>query len=99
MEHAEDDSEGGWRDLQQERLGGFAATYSTTASRVAQLGSVHPGDDGWDAVEVTYRDVDSLGDWLSGFGTDVVALEPPELRDAVAGRLRAAATGTLRGGS
>jgi proteasome accessory factor B len=44
---------------------------------------------GWDLVKLPYRDIDALADELSGYGSRVVAVEPAQLREAVAGRLRA----------
>lgn len=43
----------------------------------------------WDLVKLPYRDVEALADELSGYGSAVVALEPPELRAAVVRRLQA----------
>jgi proteasome accessory factor B len=42
-----------------------------------------------DVVKVAYGDVETLADELAGYGSAVVALEPPELRDAVVRRLQA----------
>jgi proteasome accessory factor B len=49
--------------------------------------------DGWERLEVGYAEVDRLADELLGYGADVVAVEPPELRDAVVGRLEEIAGG------
>jgi proteasome accessory factor B len=49
---------------------------------------VDPGT--WDIVKLPYRDVEALADELAGNGSAVIALEPPELRDAVVRRLTAA---------
>ena len=49
--------------------------------------------DGWDRLEVGFAEVDRLADELLGYGADVVAVEPPELRDAVVGRLEEIAGG------
>jgi proteasome accessory factor B len=57
-----------------------------------RAGSVSPDavdPDAWDIVKLPYRDVDALADELAGYGSAVVALEPPELRDAVVRRLTA----------
>jgi proteasome accessory factor B len=47
-----------------------------------------PGNDGWDDVEVSFHEVDRLGDYLASFGPDVIAIDPPDLREAVIGRLK-----------
>jgi proteasome accessory factor B len=62
-----------------------------------QATAVKPDEDGWDIVELRYWDTEGLGEWLAGFGSDVIALDPPELRDAVLRRVRAVASGSLRG--
>jgi proteasome accessory factor B len=51
---------------------------------------VRPGDDeneGWDTVLLPYRDPDALAGRLVGYGADVIAIEPPEVRQAVIDRL------------
>jgi proteasome accessory factor B len=47
-----------------------------------------PGD-GWDELVVPFGDAEVLAEEIAGYGPDVVALDPPELRDAVVRRLRA----------
>ena len=47
-----------------------------------------PGD-GWDELVVPFGDAEVLAQEVAGYGADVVALAPPELRDAVVRRLRA----------
>jgi proteasome accessory factor B len=47
------------------------------------LGSI----DGWSTVEVDFHDVDRLADEVAGYGPDVVAVEPIDLRKAVVRRL------------
>ncbi|HSR25383.1 MAG TPA: YafY family protein [Candidatus Eisenbacteria bacterium] len=47
-----------------------------------------PGE-GWDELVVPYGDAELLADEVAGYGPDVVAVEPVELRDAVVRRLRA----------
>jgi proteasome accessory factor B len=47
-----------------------------------------PAGDGWDEVRVTFHEVDRFGDYLASFGPDVIAVEPPDLREAVIGRLK-----------
>jgi proteasome accessory factor B len=47
---------------------------------------------GWDIIEVPYSDTGWWGEHLASFGADVVVLEPPDLREAVIGRLKGALT-------
>ena len=47
--------------------------------------------EGWDLVEVPFARTDALADEVLGYGADVVVHEPPELRELVVRRLRAAA--------
>ena len=47
--------------------------------------------DGWTRVQVDFRDVDRVADEVAGYGPDVVAEAPPDLRDAVVRRLSGAA--------
>lgn len=47
-----------------------------------------PGE-GWDELVVPFGDAEVLADEVAGYGPDVVAVEPVELRDAVVRRLRA----------
>jgi proteasome accessory factor B len=49
--------------------------------------SVVSGPDG-DRVELRYSDPDSMARWLVGYGSDVVVLEPDEVRKATVARLR-----------
>ncbi|MGH3329171.1 MAG: helix-turn-helix transcriptional regulator [Streptomycetales bacterium] len=53
--------------------------------------AVTPDGAGWDRVELPYTDARGFGAWLAGFGSDVVVIEPSELRDVVIRHLRAAA--------
>jgi proteasome accessory factor B len=50
-----------------------------------------PGQDGWDVVEVPFSE---SGGWYAGyiasFGSDVVVIEPVDLREAVIGKLKGA---------
>ncbi len=48
------------------------------------------GPDGWSVIEIDVPDLDRLADEVSGFGPDVIALEPAELRHAVVRRLTGA---------
>lgn len=53
---------------------------------------VHPSDvDGWDVAQLPYRDPGSLANRLVGYGADVVAVEPPDVRKMVIERLTALA--------
>jgi proteasome accessory factor B len=47
-----------------------------------------PAGDGWDEIQVPFHEVDRFGDYLASFGPDVIAVEPPDLREAVIGRLK-----------
>jgi proteasome accessory factor B len=49
--------------------------------------SVEPGPDG-DRLTVRYSDPDGFAHWLIAYGSDVVVLEPDEVRKAVVARLR-----------
>lgn len=44
----------------------------------------------WTTLAVPYTDDDQLADEVSGYGADVVVLEPPEVRDLVVRRLQGA---------
>ncbi|HEX3812825.1 MAG TPA: WYL domain-containing protein [Mycobacteriales bacterium] len=56
---------------------------------VTESGSDRDGD--FDVLEVAYSDPERLADRIAGYGTDAVALDPPEVRDAVVRRLGAMA--------
>ncbi|MEP6759924.1 MAG: WYL domain-containing protein [Sporichthyaceae bacterium] len=45
--------------------------------------------EGWDELVVPFGDAEALAQEVAGYGADVVALEPPELRAAVVRRLQA----------
>jgi proteasome accessory factor B len=47
-----------------------------------------PGEDGWDELQVSFHEVDRFGDYLASFGPDVIAVDPPDLREAVIRRLK-----------
>jgi proteasome accessory factor B len=58
----------------------------TRARRVAE------SPDGWVTLEMPVAaEMDSFAGWVAGFADAAVALEPPQLRDAVVARLRALA--------
>jgi predicted DNA-binding transcriptional regulator YafY len=54
--------------------------------RRAQL--VEPDGEGWDLVKVSFGDVVTLAEELAGYATDVVALEPPDVREATIQHLK-----------
>ena len=47
-------------------------------------------EDGWDVVSVPYADAELLADAVAALGGDAVALDPPQVREAVVRRLRGA---------
>ncbi|HSI93262.1 MAG TPA: WYL domain-containing protein [Jiangellaceae bacterium] len=49
------------------------------------------GADGWDELSVPYADAGMLAEELAGYGADVVAIEPDDVRKRVVERLRAVA--------
>ncbi len=51
-----------------------------------------PDEPGWDRLEFPFSEVDWLAGHLASFGPDVVVLDPPDLREAVVGRLKAVMT-------
>ena len=50
--------------------------------------AVRSGGDGWDDVQVPFHEVGWYADYLASFGADVIALDPPDLREAVIRRLK-----------
>jgi proteasome accessory factor B len=54
--------------------------------------SDRPDKDGWDLVEVSFADDGWYADYIASFGSDVVVIEPVDLREAVIGRLKGALT-------
>jgi predicted DNA-binding transcriptional regulator YafY len=48
------------------------------------------GTGGWDTISVPFSDVSWFAEHLASFGTDVVALEPADLREAVITQLKGA---------
>jgi proteasome accessory factor B len=61
-------------------------------SALHRWGESAPDDErpGWDRVSIAYSDPDWYAGYLASFGSDVVVLDPPELREAVIGRLKGA---------
>jgi proteasome accessory factor B len=51
-----------------------------------------PDEPGWDRLEFPFSEVDWLAGHLASFGPDVVVLDPPDLREAVIGTLKAVLT-------
>jgi proteasome accessory factor B len=51
---------------------------------------VQGGTDGWETISVPFSDVGWFAEHLASFGTDVVALEPADLREAVITQLKGA---------
>ena len=47
-----------------------------------------PDSDGWDEVQILFHDLGWHADYLASFGADVIALDPPDLREAVIRRLK-----------
>ncbi|MDR2987893.1 MAG: WYL domain-containing protein, partial [Nocardiopsaceae bacterium] len=54
--------------------------------------SDRPDSDGWDLVEVAFSDAGWYADYIASFGSDVVVIEPVDLREAVIRRLKGALT-------
>ncbi len=65
---------------------------SDAGSALHRWGQVAPdaARPGWDHVSIDYSDTDWYAGYLASFGPDVVVLDPPELREAVIGRLKGA---------
>src|SRR5262249_54250574 len=45
---------------------------------------------GWDELVASYGEVSRFADYTASFGSDVVVLDPPDLREAVIARLKGA---------
>ncbi|MGN6793148.1 MAG: helix-turn-helix transcriptional regulator [Streptosporangiaceae bacterium] len=54
--------------------------------------SDQPDEDGWDLVEVSFSDGGWYADYIASFGSDVVVIEPVDLREAVIRKLKGALT-------
>ena len=50
--------------------------------------SGEPTGDGWDVISVPFHDVPWFADHVASFGADVVVVGPPDLREAVIGKLK-----------
>jgi proteasome accessory factor B len=51
----------------------------------------HNGEDGWDVLTVPFADAGVLAEELAGYGADVVAIEPADVRKRLVERLRSVA--------
>jgi proteasome accessory factor B len=49
-----------------------------------------PDSGGWDLIQVPFSDVGWFAEHIASFGTDVIALEPADLREAVMTQLKGA---------
>ncbi|MEQ7125950.1 WYL domain-containing protein [Actinopolymorpha sp. B11F2] len=50
--------------------------------------SITPDAPGWDVAEVAFHDLGALADEIAGYAADVVALDPPDVREAVIRHLK-----------
>jgi proteasome accessory factor B len=50
--------------------------------------AARPDGDGWDDVQVPFHEIGWYADYLASFGADVIAVDPPDLREAVIRRLK-----------
>jgi proteasome accessory factor B len=65
--------------------------HATVISGSTGAGSTGAGSTGgWDTVSVPFSDVGWFAEHVASFGTDVVALEPADLREAVITQLKGA---------
>jgi proteasome accessory factor B len=70
-----------------------------TAAPLRRRAVATAAQEGWDVLEVGYADDESLAEEIVGFGADVVAVAPDELREAVIRRLGAVLAATAGSGS
>jgi proteasome accessory factor B len=70
------------------------AVTAEPAGPAGPAGAAQEDRPGWDAVHVVVRDVRELAQELAGYGPDVVAVEPPDLRERVIGVLGGALQGS-----
>lgn len=69
----------------------FAPDAAWWAQRRTGARTVGERPDGWIEVAMPVPDVERFAGWLAGFADRAVALDPPELREAVVAHLRAVA--------
>jgi proteasome accessory factor B len=67
----------------------YATPVSASTGVPASTG-VRASTDGWETISVPFSDVGWFAEHLASFGTDVVALEPADLREAVITQLKGA---------
>jgi proteasome accessory factor B len=68
----------------------YATPVPGTTGLPDSTGSGAGSTDGWDTISVPFSDVGWFAEHLASFGTDVVALEPADLREAVITQLKGA---------
>lgn len=78
-----------WRTARVRVRAGTAFGLRRYASGVTRDG------EGWDLVDAPFTDVDRFADMVTGYGADIVVLEPEDARTAVRERLEAAAAGEV----
>ena len=66
-----------------------AGTAQPLRRRASGSAAVSSADASWDLLDIGYADEESLAEEIVGFGADVVAVAPDELRDSVIRRLNA----------
>jgi proteasome accessory factor C len=74
-------------DVREDRLLGLRKRSGPVAPGPSEGGP----DDGWDRLEVPYRDAELLGEELASYGPNAKVVEPKEIADAVQRRLTGAA--------
>ncbi|WP_342435332.1 WYL domain-containing protein, partial [Pseudofrankia saprophytica] len=71
-----------------------APAESGTPPAAGEAAGVWPGVGAdMDVLRIGFADVERMARWVAGYGADVVALDPPDVRAEVVRRLRAAADG------
>lgn len=63
--------------------------WAVPAQAQAPADGAEPGRPGWDRLSIRFSDVDWLARYLASFGPDVAVEDPPDLREAVIGCLKA----------
>jgi predicted DNA-binding transcriptional regulator YafY len=84
--------------VRRERCAGLRlrAMPPAEAADAAEAGPEVP--EGWDVIRIRVREVGALAQELTGYGADVLVLEPPDLRESVIRRLRGALRAVEAGG-